>query len=234
MKYNASSDLTYELVRSKKRRKTLTIQMRMDGTVSLLVPYRISKREADDFFKEKETWIRKQLVKRVEGTNKENREKKFVAGKNFLYHGETYPLEIGEHDGRASLLALSHGTFILRTGESNRTKEIFADWYQNEARRELTERVRYYGGHTGLIPKGITITGARTRYGSCSPANRLSFSWRIIMAPYPAIDYVILHELAHIKVKNHSPLFWQFLETICPNWKEQMRWLKDNGHRLHL
>ena len=231
MRYNPAPDLTYELIRSKRRTKTLSLQVKKDGTVTMLVPQRVSKREADNFFRQKEEWIRKQLTKMSERADSPNTERKFVAGEKFLYHGEEYPLEMGAQGSKAGLV-LSHGTFILTPGSSDGTRAIFVDWYRNTALRELAERMRHYSSRTGLIPKRITITDARTRYGSCSAANRLSFSWRIIMAPYSVMDYVILHELAHIKVKNHSPRFWDFLETICPGWKEERRWLREHGHRL--
>ena len=232
MKYSRPPDLTYELVRSRRRKKTLAIQVTKDGTVTLFVPHRTPRKEADDFFREREGWIRKQIERLAEKA-RAHKEKTYVPGEKFLYHGEEYPMEIGTPEGRARLL-LSHGTFILRPGNEDMAREIFVDWYRKTALRELAERVRYYSNRTGLNPKRITVTDARTRYGSCSAADRLSFSWRIIMAPLPVIDYVILHELAHIKVKNHSPEYWKFLETICPGWKEQRKWLKENGHILRL
>ena len=232
MRYNPAADLSYELVRSKRRKKTLAIQVTKDGAITLLVPYRVSRKEAEDFFREKEGWIRKQLARMAEKAVARP-ERNFLPGEKFLYHGEEYPLEIGKPDHRARLV-LSHGTFILKPGNSDGVREIFIDWYRNAALKELAERVRHYSSRTGLVPKRITITDARTRYGSCSAVNRVSFSWRLIMAPYPVIDYVILHELAHIKVKNHSPQFWDFLETLCPGWKEQRRWLRENGHTLKL
>jgi predicted metal-dependent hydrolase len=232
LKYNPAPDLTYELVRSKRRKRTLAIQVTKDGTVTLLVPYRMPKTEAHNFFLEKEGWIRKQLARMAEKAVARP-ERNFLPGEKFLYHGEEYPLEIKTLDHGARLV-LSHGTFILEPCVCDGARKVFVDWYRNMALRELAERVRHYSSRTGLIPKHITITDARTRYGSCSAVNRVSFSWRLIMAPYPAIDYVILHELAHIKVKNHSPQFWAFLETICPGWKEQRKWLRENGHTLKL
>ena len=232
LKYNPPPDLTYQLIRSRRRKKTLAIQVTKDGAVTLFVPYRTPKKEADGFFREKEDWIRKQLVRLRERADA-RREKNFVPGEKFLYHGEEYPLATGARDGRDHLVLLD-GAFILRSDNFDGARELFVDWYRNRALTELAERVRHYSARTDLRPRRITVTDARTRYGSCSAADRLSFSWRIIMAPLSVIDYIILHELAHIKVKNHSPLYWEFLATICPDWKDQRKWLKENGHRLSL
>ncbi len=227
-----ASGIEYELVRSRKRKKTLSLQIKRDGTIVLLVPQRITREEADGFLADKEGWIRRKLKERANSPDPD-RERKFLPGEEFLYLGEAYPLEIVGSDSRLPLTLL-YGTFCLRCDEADRAPEVFAGWYKLQARRELAERVARYSARTNLVPTGITITSARSRYGSCSHADRLSFSWRILMAPYPVIDYVILHELAHIKEKNHSRRFWDFLETICPDWKKQRCWLKENGHLLRI
>jgi len=231
LRYSAATDLSYELVRSKRRKKTLAIQVTKDGAITLFVPFRTPKREADDFFREREGWIRKQIARLTEKA-KARRERKFLPGETFPYHGEEYPLMAGAPHGRAGLVFFN-GVFFLGPDNFDGVREYFVDWYRKAALKELAERVRHYSARTGLTPRRITVTDARTRYGSCSAADRLSFSWRIIMAPLPVMDYVILHELAHIKVKNHSPRYWEFLATICPDWKEQRKWLKENGHKLH-
>jgi predicted metal-dependent hydrolase len=225
------ADLVYELVRSKRRKKTISLQIKRDGRIMLFVPHRLSEDEADGFFKGKETWVRKKLGERAAAPDSPGRLRRFLPGDEFLYHGEPYPLEIAESARRAPLI-LAYGTFLLRQDKADSAREAFVNWYRLRAREELPERVRHYVTRTNLVPTGITITGAITRYGSCSPADRLSFSWRIIMAPYPVIDYVILHELAHIKEKNHSKRFWDLMETLLPDYRRQKQWLRENGHML--
>jgi len=78
------------------------------------------------------------------------------------------------------------------------------------------------------------ITSARTRWGSCSQEGALSFAWRLIMAPLPIIDYVVVHELAHIQVKNHSKRFWNKLNVLMPDYRQRIEWLERNGHLLSL
>lgn len=94
------------------------------------------------------------------------------------------------------------------------------------AREELPLKVTFYAQRMGVIPTGITITAARTRFGSCSPKNRLCFSWRLMDYPEEAIDYVVVHELAHIVHKNHGPQFWALVERYMPDYRARRNMLR--------
>ena len=96
-----------------------------------------------------------------------------------------------------------------------------------KAKEILPGRVACYAALMGLSPAGITITSARTRFGSCSPKNRLSFSWRLMQYPPEAVDYVVVHELAHIVHKNHSAAFYALVERYLPDWKARRALLKE-------
>ena len=95
------------------------------------------------------------------------------------------------------------------------------------AREELPPKVAYYAQRMGLQPTGMTITSARTRFGSCSPKNRLCFSWRLMDYPEAAIDYVVVHELAHIVHKNHGPQFWALVERYMPDYRARRALLRE-------
>ena len=94
------------------------------------------------------------------------------------------------------------------------------------AREILPEKVAHYAEIMQLQPTGITITGARTRFGSCSPKNRLCFSWRLMAYPEAAIDYVVVHELAHLVHRNHGPEFHALVEHILPDHRQRRALLK--------
>ena len=94
------------------------------------------------------------------------------------------------------------------------------------AREILPEKVLYYGKKLGVMPTGITVTGAATRFGSCSGKNRLSFSWRLMAYPEEAVDYVVVHELCHILHKDHSPAFYREIERILPDYRQRIKLLK--------
>lgn len=101
-----------------------------------------------------------------------------------------------------------------------------AEKYRKQAKEYIHSRVAYYSKEMKLSPTGITITGAKTRFGSCSGKNRLSFSWRLMQYPPEAIDYVIVHELSHIIHKNHSPEFYGLIATYLPDWSQRRQLLK--------
>ena len=87
--------------------------------------------------------------------------------------------------------------------------------------------MEYYGRLMGLMPTGLTITDARKRFGSCSGKNRISFAWRLMRYPEEAIDYVVVHELAHIRHKNHGEAFYQLIASVLPDYKERIKLLKE-------
>ncbi len=95
------------------------------------------------------------------------------------------------------------------------------------AKEYLPMRVDYWSGIMGLTPTGLKITSARTRFGSCSGKNSLCFSWRLMQYPPEAIDYVVVHELAHIRHHDHSPAFYALIERYMPDWRERMKLLKE-------
>ena len=96
-----------------------------------------------------------------------------------------------------------------------------------QAKEYLPARVAYWSAVMGLTPTGIKITSARTRFGSCSGKNSISFSWRLMLYPPEAIDYVVVHELAHIRHHDHSPAFYALIERYMPDWRKRMKLLKE-------
>lgn len=94
------------------------------------------------------------------------------------------------------------------------------------AKEILPGKVERFGAVMGLYPTGITITGARKRFGSCSAKNRICFSWRLMMYPEEAVDYVVVHELAHIRHKDHSRAFYACVEEVLPDWRARRAMLK--------
>jgi predicted metal-dependent hydrolase len=220
------------LIRSKRRRKTISLHIKEDGRVVIYVPYHTPKGEIEGFIKEKESWVIKKISEK-ERSIKET-EKAFIPGEKFLYLGESYPLEIGDTHYSGLPLKLSFGKFILDKDRLEEARDLFIHWYKREAKEKIEGRLHYFSNKLQLFPKGLKITSAKYRWGSCSRNSRLSFSWKIIMAPLSVIDYVLIHELVHIKEKNHSKRFWTYLETILPDYRKHRFWLKENGYRLWL
>ncbi|MGP1397454.1 MAG: M48 family metallopeptidase [Inquilinaceae bacterium] len=107
------------------------------------------------------------------------------------------------------------------------------DFLKAEARRELTRRSMEKAAMLGRRPAAITIRDTRSRWGSCSADGRLNYSWRLILAPEPVLDYVVAHEVAHLVEMNHGPRFWALTRRLCPDLEEPKTWLSVHGSNLH-
>jgi predicted metal-dependent hydrolase len=215
----------HQLIRSKRR--TLALIVKPDGSVVVRAPLRASQAVIEEFVTKYEPWIEKQRAKALSALPLSPRQ--YVSGETFLYLGMTYPLEIVE--GQKEPLRLN-GTFKLSASHHNEAAATFEGWYRARARQVITERVELFAQRLGFHYKGIRITAARTRWGSCSAAGSLSFSWRLVQAPLPVLDYVVIHELVHTVIHNHSKQFWQKLGTILPEYQEHRKWLREHGRKL--
>jgi len=226
-------DMNYLLVRSKKRKKTISLQVNADGSAVVHAPYRTPQGEIDKFFSAKKNWVVKKLRER-ENRLKEITPKEYRTGEVFLYLGNPYRLVIGDTIHTNDSLSFFSHKFILARDKVHQGRALFIAWYSKMLQEYISKRIDSYSRLFGLTPHGIRISNARCRWGSCSPDNRLSFSWRLVMAPCSVIDYVIVHELMHMRVRNHSVRFWNLVAKIIPDYKLQKLWLKEKGHLLDL
>jgi predicted metal-dependent hydrolase len=220
------------LIRSKRRRRTISLQIKEDGKIIIYAPHYTPKWEIEEFIREKQLWINNRLSEKEKQIKEAT--KTFLSGERFLYLGEWYPLEIHSLDHKEPPLRLSFGRFIIDKDHIEGARDLFIHWYKREAKEKIVERINDYSHRLHLFPKRVRITNARSRWGSCSRDNRLSFSWRMIMASLTVIDYILIHELVHIREKNHSKRFWTTLESILPDYKKHKLWLKENGHLLQV
>nr|MBP8743465.1 M48 family metallopeptidase [Acidaminococcaceae bacterium] len=115
-----------------------------------------------------------------------------------------------------------------------RIEKALNKWYRERAQELITQRVLYYGRFFDGKPSAVQIKEQKKRWGSCTYNNKLLFNWRCIMARREALDYVVVHEMSHMVQKNHSPAFWQIVETIMPEYKLEKKWLKENVINMDL
>lgn len=216
-----------ELIRS--RRRTIAIQIRADGRVIVRAPLRTAQWRITEFVESKAGWIRRKKAEALKQAPLLRKE--FNSGERFLFLGQEHPLRMVEKQRPA--LTLDDG-FNLTRAALPKARTVFERWYRAQALRVLTERVKYYAARHNFKPGRVRISSARTRWGSCSSKGTLSFTWRLVMAPPEVIDYVVLHELVHLKVHNHSQTFWKGVAELLPGYKQQVNWLKKNGRLLTL
>lgn len=211
-------------------RKSVALVVTAEAKLIVRAPYRTSMRYIEDLVRKKEKWItEKQQAAMLR--NETHKVKQITSGEEFLYLGELYRLELKEGKPFAEV---QPGKLLLQLKAVEDAQPLLEAWYRKQAKLVLAERTAYYSKMTGMLPKAVSITGARRRWGSCGPKNTLNFTWRLVMAPLHIIDYVVVHELAHIQFKNHSADFWKRVASILPEYKKCRRWLADNQRLMEM
>ena len=217
-----------QIIRSKRR--TISLEVKHDGSLIVRAPRIATRSQIEELVISKERWIRKkqELLKQ---RSLEVPAKQFVPGEQFLYLGEAYTLEVVNEQSDPLVL---EDKFYLAANSQRNAQLVFTNWYQKHAALVIKELVAHRVQQNGFAYARIRITSARTRWGSCGPKGSLNFTWRLIMAPREVIDYVVVHELVHLQVRNHSKAFWGEVSNLIPEYQDHRVWLRENGHQLTL
>ncbi len=202
------------------RRLSLRIS-RLDGRATLTLPYRVPEREGMAFLYEREDWLRGHL-------DAIEPEVQVQIGGTVLFRGVELPLVAGEVK-RARLV---DGTLVLPDDPTKTGKRVAA-FLKLQARDALADASDRYSVALGKPYGRISLRDTRSRWGSCSSAGDLMYSWRLIMAPPEVLDYVAAHEVAHLQHMDHSPRFWATVERLYPAHKACRKWLRTDGGALH-
>ena len=211
------------------RRRTIALIVQNDGKLVVRAPWGVTENQIQNIVDRKVKWI---INKQVLSREKQQRiQKQYINGEKFLYLG--YPYRLAIVDSPRPALTLEKQFLLARTSHS-KARQVFTRWYKEQAMQVITSRVHFFIERLGVSCPIIRITSARTRWGSCSFKGTLSFTWRLVMAPLDIIDYVVLHELVHLKHKNHSKAFWLNVQAYMPDFNERRKWLKENGYLLSL
>lgn len=136
-----------------------------------------------------------------------------------------------ETDGNRQVI-LEDGVLRVCTAKGERPEPIILAWYREEARSVLRRRTEHWSQSLGVRYGRISIRDQRSRWGSCSSLGNLNYSWRLVLAPEEVLDYVVLHEVAHLREANHSTRFWALVEAGCPDYRRHRAWLRVHGPRL--
>lgn len=218
----------YVLVRS--RRRSIGLEVRPDATLVVRAPTRTPLWFVESLLREKAGWIEEKLSKARSHVSLLPRHD-FLTGERFPYLGRDWPLAVVAFQ-KTPLTFDDKAGFSLDMAAFDRGEVIFEQWYRDQARKLLAERVQHFAPLVGVSLPRLRITGAERRWGSCSTTGTVSFTWRLIMAPMDVIDYVVVHELAHLREMNHSVRFWALVVSVLPDYEERRRWLKEYGATL--
>lgn len=218
------------------RRRTASVQVSPQNKVSVIVPDNLPQVKIDDIIRRKTPWIIKK-IKTNEAVQHPIKPKEYVNGEAFSYLGRNYRLKIKE--GSRQSVEFKNGRFYVYVpaDEKDREKVIktaLNDWYRSHAKEKLYARASAYADRVGVSFKNIRVKKLKSRWGSCTKAGNINFNWRIIMAPMSIVDYVVVHELCHLKYHDHSKEFWKLLGQIFTDYRERKEWLRVNGALLRI
>ena len=214
------------------RKKTATVKV-VEGKVSVVVPRGTTAETVEALVTRKTRWIREKLLLHRE--HQPPKPKEYVSGESFTYLGRNYRLKV--ESGPAKSVKLKGGRLVVQVPPSVQkrdryVKDSLTEWYRAHALERLQEKVDRYSKMIRVSPSSVGIKSFSGRWGSCSKTGKMEFNWKIIVAPNPIVDYVVVHELCHLKRHDHSPEFWQCVERVFPDYAESKEWLKINGRRL--
>ena len=251
--------IDYSLTRSS-RRRTMMIRIDSTGQVKASIPFYTSLKSLEDFMIKKAEWIMKRVHQQRERTCLTNTTL-FRQGTEFLFLGKKYPLSVTQEEENLSQInpnsapqlakdfsspAVFSGVnfdamgwriaipfFLSSDHREQVVKEKLLQWYKREAQEILGARIFHFVRIMGVEPKRIAIRSPKRLWGSCHYRRQsINLNWKIIMAPMEVIDYVVVHELSHLLVPNHSRTFWNKVSQILPGYKENLKWLKDHAGEM--
>lgn len=225
--------LTYLLsISARARRLRISIS---DTGVTLVLPAGFSANQGEAFLHQNSDWVLKQLERREKQQPKNSRPP--LPDDVILLRGKptrVWQVEEINRVARARVEEkLDRVNVYLPQGKSAAASQVIERWLRELARSEIEAMVVNQARRMRVSPKKITIRDQRTRWGSCSSRGTLSFNWRLIMVPSAVTEYVVIHELAHMHVPNHSTDFWSLVSQYYPNYKEARNWLRKNAALLH-
>jgi predicted metal-dependent hydrolase len=218
--------IDYSIVYSK--RKTISIIVERDRSVVVRAPLNTSKELIEN-----EINKRKRLIQNKINHNQKypfnKQTKEFVSGESLLYLGKNYKLYITDEPVEG--VVFDSKFFINKSNQKNANK-LFKNWYLDSANKIIIPKVKSIAKEIGVKYNSLNILDLKYRWGSCTPKDNIHFNWRLIKAPMIVIEYIIVHELTHLLVANHSTEFWNRVASHLPNYDKAKHWLKEFGFEL--
>lgn len=224
-------------VRYSTRRRTIQLRIVDLQCLEVTAPTGTGMDRLQQVLRDKSAWLLRQL-QRLETTAANSTNASLTHGATILYQGAPHSLLLLADGGKRPQVTRNHGAIAIHLPElvgydnDPAVYRALKHWFGEQAQIRLLERTRYWASHIGVTPQRISLRDQKTRWGSCSSRGAISFNWRIIMAPPPVLDYLVIHELCHMLQPNHSPKYWLEVARWCPDFRNHRNWLRQNGGLL--
>lgn len=216
--------LRYELRRS--RRRTIGFVIDERG-LRVTAPRWVSLDEIESALQDKANWIVRKLAEwRAHQARRDRLEVRWEDGAPLRYLGETLTMCVAENARRTERVGDRLIVGLPAQARTEQLKDRVQCWLQARAREVFSERIDRFGAHHGFTPRRWSLSSARTRWGSCSADGSIRLNWRLVHFPIDIVDYVIAHELAHLRELNHGARFWQIVGDLFPEYERARAWLR--------
>jgi len=218
--------LDYEVIYSDRQR--LQISVERDKSVIVRAPEGTSIETIEATLERKKLWIY-QKTRHPQKYHEAKKVREYISGTSILYLGKEYKLDFVNEAFEGVRF---DDKFLLSENQAQSAEHHLKEWFLEEAKRIIPPKVELNARNLGVRYNEILISNLKYRWGSCTPKNNLNYNWRLIQAPVSVIDYVIVHELAHLLEPNHTKRFWTIIAVQLPHYLKAKEWLKNNGSLL--
>jgi len=214
-------DVPLVITRSARARR-MRLKIRYPKRVEIVLPKGVSLRRALEFADSEKDWIAGQLHRLPDPVG-------FTPGNKIPYQGKDHLImETGRLRGQVEV----RDDCLYVPGATEHTPRRLRDWLKQQAKTEILACINQRAPLMDVLPGRVTLRDQKTRWGSCSSKGNLNFSWRLILTPPAVLDYVVVHELAHLEHMHHGPEFWAKVAAHLPDFHQHKNWLKENGGKL--
>jgi predicted metal-dependent hydrolase len=229
-----AQDIEFTLIRSE--RKTADIVIERSGDVIVRAPIGVEDEKIREVVADRALWVHRSLAE-WEDLNASRRHRPLVQGQGFAYLGRSYRLKFVPDSDVP--LRLKNGrwelseAFLVRDGDAA-ARKVFRDYYIAKGMQIFSERVRQLAPLVGVEPGEVAVKELGYHWASCGAGGVMNFHWKTLMAPQSVIDYIVVHELCHLRHRDHSDAFWNEVDKVLPRYRERKEWLRVNGAALDI
>jgi predicted metal-dependent hydrolase len=235
MQLRQVKDIQYRLLPGAERRTT-DIVIERDGVITVRPPRHMAPEQVDETVLNKRLWIYRNLAE-WRDLNASSVVREWVNGETFLYLGSNYQLQLVTEQDEP--LKLKDGRFLLLRslvahGGAVAARQAFENFYAAKGLERLQRRVAHFAPRVGVAPGAVQVKDLGFRWAACQLSGDLHFHWKCLMAQLTVIDYIVVHELCHLRQRDHNAAFWNEVDKVLPDYRDRKEWLRLRGATLDL